>query len=83
MDKKYCDGGILKKIESINDSISSHYKGNLNLFVRIRDFIKILYIRIKYKFEYKEYFYYHLYSKSAREIREFCPKKIQADLWGT
>lgn len=72
---------LFRKIDSINNSISNHYNGDLNIFIRIRDFIKIMYVRIKYKFEHKEYYYYHLYSKSASEIREFCPKKIQAELY--
>ena len=72
---------LLEKLESINDSINSHYNGDLNLYIRMRDFVKILYVRIRYKFENKEYYYYHLYSKSAKEIREFCPKKILANLY--
>lgn len=83
MIKKIIERGknLLEKIESINDSINNHYNGDLNLYIRMRDFVKILYVRIRYKFENKEYYYYHLYSKSAKEIREFCPKKIQANLY--
>lgn len=72
---------LLEKIESINESINNHYGDSLNLYIRIRDFVSILYVRLRYKFENKEYYYYHLYSKSASEIREFCPKKIQANLY--
>ena len=38
---------------------------------------------MKYHFESQEYFYYHLYSKSSEQIREFYPKKHQSNLYFT
>lgn len=70
-----------EKIRTVKESINSHYNDHVNPLIGIRDFIRIIYCRIVYKFESREYYYFHLYEKSKKEILEFCPKKYQAELY--
>lgn len=69
------------KFKDINTSIKIHYGNDVNILIMIRDFIKIVYTRLRYHFESREYYYYHLNEIPRSEKLKFYPKKFQSNLY--